>query len=206
MFALGIIFFCLLFWTAAGGILLLGFLFGRVPFPVHRVRFWLGLVFAPVIICFFLSLLAGLEGPVRLSPEKVTGLYEIDRGMFPGPQADWQHATYSLEISEEFLTVRDARTTTSWTYPIAMFSTGRWGFGSPEPRHHLIANGPTLYRGSFSHYYVFKSPLYGNVFFRKKPSAFKTATALVSWSLVAIAGVWLVRRWLRTPAAGVRNT
>ena len=56
--------------------------------------------------------------PVQPHREEIIGHYEIDRSRYPGKQADWQHATYSLQISQNSAVVRDSRTKTKWEYPI----------------------------------------------------------------------------------------
>lgn len=108
--------------------------------------------------------------PVHPDKEDVIGHYVIARDKWPGKNADWQHETYTLEITESHAIVRDARTKTVWKYRIEWSSIydHLWGFADYDKRHHIIGNGPTLYRGSFGHHYVFESPLYGNVFFERK--------------------------------------
>lgn len=108
--------------------------------------------------------------PVQPEREDIIGHYEIDRSRYPGKQADWQHATYSLQISQNSAVVRDARTNTKWAYPIIWYHQPdyRWTFRDEGKRHHMLAEGPDLYRQRSGYHYVFKSPLYGDVFFRKK--------------------------------------
>jgi hypothetical protein len=108
--------------------------------------------------------------PVQPHREEIIGHYEIDRSRYPGKQADWQHATYSLQISQNSAVVRDSRTKTKWEYPIIWYHQPdyRWTFRDDGKRHHMLAEGPDLYRQRSGYHYVFKSPLYGDVFFRKK--------------------------------------
>lgn len=124
------------------------------------------------LICTPLLLIsaAWLSSPTKPSKSQIIGHYEIDRTKHPGKQADWQHATYSLEITEAMVIVRDSRTDTTWESPIEWSGTSRyrWFFSSREKRHHIIAEGPAIHRKPFGFYYVFKSPLYGDVFFVKK--------------------------------------
>lgn len=124
-------------------------------------------VFLALPVClFFLSWLLSIKTPDR---DDVIGQYEISRSKWPGKNADWQHETYTLEITETQAIVRDTRTKTVWKYRIEWSDIRhRWGFADSTKRHHIIANGPTLYRGRFGHHYVFYSPLYGNVFFEKE--------------------------------------
>jgi len=107
--------------------------------------------------------------PVRPEREEIIGQYEIDRSRYAGKQADWQHVTYALQISQNSAVVRDARTNTKWEYPIIWYHQPdyRWTFRDEGKRHHMLAEGPDLYRERSGYHYVFKSPLYGDVFFRK---------------------------------------
>lgn len=108
--------------------------------------------------------------PVQPNREEIIGQYEIDRSRYPGKQADWQHATYSLQISQNSAAVRDSRTNTKWEYPIIWYHQPdyRWTLRDKGKRHHMLTEGPDLYRQRSGYHYVFKSPLYGDVFFRKK--------------------------------------
>jgi len=124
-------------------------------------------VFLALPVClFFLSWFLSIKTPDR---DDIIGQYEIARSKWPGKNADWQHETYTLEITGSHAIVRDARTKTVWKYRIEWSDIRhRWGFADSTRRHHIVANDPTLYRGRFGHHYVFQSPLYGNVFFEKK--------------------------------------
>ena len=123
-----------------------------------------GFLALPVCL-FFLSWLLSIKTPDR---DDIKGHYVIARSKWPGKNADWQHETYTLEITGSHAIVRDARTKTVWKYRIEWSDIRyRWGFADHTKRHHIIGNGPTLYRGRFGHHYVFYSPLYGNVFFEK---------------------------------------
>ena len=127
----------------------------------------LALFLALPVCLFFLSWFLSIKTPDR---DDIMGNYEIARSKWPGKNADWQHETYTLEITGSHAIVRDARTKTVWKHRIEWsdFYEHRWGFADHTQRHHIIGNGPTLYRGRFGHHYVFQSPLYGNVFFEKE--------------------------------------
>jgi hypothetical protein len=124
-----------------------------------------GFLALPVCL-FFLSWLLSIKTP---DCDDIIGQYEIARSKWPGKNADWQHETYTLEITDSHAIVRDARTKTAWKYRIEWSDIRhRWDFDDSTRRHHIVANSPTLYRGRFGHHYVFQSPLYGNVFFEKE--------------------------------------
>lgn len=124
-------------------------------------------VFLALPVCLpFLSWLLSIKTPDR---DDIIGQYEIARSKWPGKNADWQHETYTLEITGSHAIVRDARTETVWKHRIEWSDIRhRWDFADHTERHHIVAKGPTLYRGRFGHHYVFQSPLYGNVFFEKR--------------------------------------
>lgn len=124
------------------------------------------------LICFpvFLITLSWLLSPTKPNKSDILGHYVIDRSKWSGKNADWQHQTYTLEVTETHAILRDARTKTVWRYRIEWSEVydHYWSFAEYTKRHHMTDNGPTLYRERFGHYYVFDSPLYDNVFFRKK--------------------------------------
>lgn len=131
----------------------------------------LGYLLLALIAAPFLPLgFRWLYGPIQLEKADVIGRYEIARSVYPSSQAEWQHKTYTLDITPTQVIVHDSRTATTWESPITWFTypSYRWKFSNNDPRHHVIADGPAIYRTSSSYYYVFKSPLYGNMFFQKK--------------------------------------
>jgi hypothetical protein len=130
----------------------------------------LGAAAAMLLLFLVASIAHLLLRPVDLDRSDVIGQYEIDRSRYPGKQADWQHATYSLRITRSSAIVRDSRTSTKWEYPIIWYHQPdyRWTFRDAGKRHHMVAEGPDLYRQRSGYHYVFKSPLYGDVFFIKK--------------------------------------
>ncbi len=131
---------------------------------------WNAIAYPFLIIC--LSLIGWINSPTKLDRDDVIGHYVIDRDHYPGSNADWQHNHYTLEITGKEVIVRDYHLNQVWRHDMEWF-TGpdyRWRFKNSDytKRHHLVLNGPSLYRRSFSHSYVFKSSHYGNVFFVKR--------------------------------------
>ena len=111
-----------------------------------------------------------IDSPTQPSKSDIIGHYEIDRSRYPGPEADWQHTHYSMEITAQEVVLRDHHLNQVWRGDIKWFIQPdyRWKFKSLEKRHHLVVDGPALYRNRFNYYYVFKSRHYGDVFFVKK--------------------------------------
>ncbi len=122
------------------------------------------------LLPFAAFLLAWLFNPTVPTRSEIIGDYEIDRSRYPGPNADWQHANYALKITDSEVILTDARSSKVWKSHIDWFDDPayRWKFLGSRKRHHLLAEGPAIIRDSFSYYYVFRSPLYGDVFFTKK--------------------------------------
>lgn len=152
---------------------------------------------SPIMLWLVFVAIDQVFAPVTPSTEEIVGEYEIDRDFHPGPQADWQHATYSFEITRKHVTLRDRRTPTVWQYDINWFTSPeyRWKFRHDGPRHHLLADGPAIIREWNGYYYVFESPLYGEVVFRKQKS-------FAGWwwvGAVLLGGVWLAWRGKRRP-------
>ncbi|YCM43302.1 hypothetical protein V2O64_18520 [Verrucomicrobiaceae bacterium 227] len=157
----------------------------KIP-PGAPHKYWIIILgpFANLIVFIFI---AELNEPTKPSQSDIIGTYEIDRSFYPGPNADWQNATYELEIAGDAATIRDFRTHKTWSYPIEWAFGYRWGFKDSDKRHHMIANGPTIYRERFDHYYIFQSPLYGDVKFRKK------SRGLWKWLAAGIAGLLICK-------------
>ena len=113
---------------------------------------------------------------VQLDEADIYGIYRVDPAFFPGPQADWQHDHYRITVAED----RTITLTERYDGGGAVAFSGRYEFIEgyiAAPRlcilpdqfiHHLLSDNPTLYRENWGFYYVFHSPEYGNVFFRKE--------------------------------------
>lgn len=113
---------------------------------------------------------------VRLSADDLCGTYRIDNTAWLSRQADWQYQHYTLQIDKSgtlsLMERYDGGGNQVFTIPYRLNE----GYVS-APRlisrpdiftHHIIQDNPTLYRGIWDYHYVFYSPKYGNVFFRKQ--------------------------------------
>lgn len=148
-------------------LLLLGVSVGLLKSRTKSLAF---ILFALISIPFVIIGTSWLNSPVNLEKQDIIGQYEIAQSIYPESQADWQYRTYTLDVTPTELIVYDSRTEKTWKSPITWLNLTdyRWKFANDSSRHHIIQDGPAIYRTDFSYYYVFKSPLYGNVFFRKK--------------------------------------
>jgi|GEM_PF-2952344 len=142
---------------------------GVWQFVRNTVIAFIGLLLATRFVVLFTT-------PMQVDPCDVYGEYVIDRRMFPGKNAEWQYATYRLEITEDdvlkLYQFNDNVLEKSHEVPVILlrhYRNTRLKL-KPEnvPRHHLLREQPIMVRRPWSFYYVFHSPHYGNMYFRKK--------------------------------------
>lgn len=135
----------------------------------------LGMVWAGVISLIVLVSILNLSSTSNgIKKSKIYGQYIIDRSKFPGKQADWQYENFRFEITPQheliFHQTNGASIIKSDTSKIEFvenYLSDRVKFKPNPGRHHIIAFNPTLYRKTWSFYYVFYSRKFGNVFFKK---------------------------------------
>lgn len=164
----------------------LGIFFIILPLTIFLSLVWLvsrKKIFGKAILYIWIGIfsLVTLASIVKIFTDKkeldrddIYGEYIIDRTKFSGMQSDWQYNHYRFIINEDnsiifYETERDRilkrhKGTISF-HP--SYKRPRLIINIDEPRHHIIENEPTLYRTVWSFYYVFNSPEYGNVFFKK---------------------------------------
>jgi len=122
-----------------------------------------------------INFIAFFTTPMKVDAVDIYGEYEIDRSMFPGPNADWQYETYRMEITRadelKLHQMKEGRVIATYTVPVKMlrqYSNTRLKLEpGNEPRHHMLRKSPIMIRHPWSFYYVFNSPHYGNMYFRK---------------------------------------
>lgn len=132
---------------------------------------WGGL-FAGFLLIVFVQFCFADRG---IKKRHIYGEYIIDRSMFAGKQADWQYNTYRFEINKNnqlifYQTEGDAivQADTALVSFVENYHNTRIRIHSQQKAmHHILNDSPTLYRRGRSFYYVFRSPQYGNVFFKK---------------------------------------
>ncbi len=127
-----------------------------------------GLICLSISINFFTS-------KKNLDQSDLYGDYVIDRSHFPGKQADWQydHFRFTLTHSDSIYFHETEGANIIKTHKGSIRFLTKYS----QPRliiemendtcHHIIEKYPTLYRKVWSFYYVFHSPKFKNVFFRK---------------------------------------
>jgi hypothetical protein len=110
----------------------------------------------------------------NISHDDIYGTYIIDRSKFNSKQAMWQYNHFRFEITQKnrllFYKTEKQKVVKTYTGTVTFID----GSAQPHivlkadsPGYHLIDSMPTLYRKPFSFYYVFHSPRFGNVFFKK---------------------------------------
>jgi len=143
----------------------------RTILLLYAVGFGLGILSVIVLV-----LINQVLGPMKVSRGDVIGTYRVDRQQYPGPQAEWQYEHFVLEITEnDSVVLRSKDINGDWhrfSRPIIpqQYTNYRWRFPSEavSTAHHILANTPAMYRQRWSFYYVFRSPRFGNMFFRKE--------------------------------------
>ena len=151
---------------------------------------------APFVMVAILTGLGWVDEKVQPSRNEILGKYRIDRNFYPGPQADWQHETYRMTITDNWVEIRDTRTKQVWAQEIKWmhWPKYRWRF-EEAPAHHMLRGGPAIIRERFGFYYVFESPLYGTVVFRKEGATTKKKVLFgLGLTTILIASWWTVRR------------
>lgn len=131
---------------------------------------WLA-VFALVIFSFTVQWFTSIT---ELEKEDYYGEYTVCRSCYPGKQADWQYDHFRFEIRENdsiYFHVTDKERIVQ-TYRGSIRTTKahiseRLIVEMERPGYHILTSDPTVYRGHKKFYLVFRSPKFGNVFFRK---------------------------------------
>lgn len=111
---------------------------------------------------------------IELDKNDVYGEYIIDTTQFYGKQAKWQYNHYRFEIKRNnkiaFHLTEKNKTVKTYVGTVEFLETyirPRIEVHFKEPVYHIVADNPTLYRDTWSFYYVFNSSKFGNVFFKK---------------------------------------
>ncbi len=134
----------------------------------------LGLIWLIVFgMIFLLEIFHFFTAKKELTREDIYGSYIIDRTKYPGKQADWQYDHYRLEITKDnkfifYQTGGGKNKAYNGTVKfLEAYKEPRIILNVDTPGYHIINDKPTLYRTTWSFYYVFHSPKFGNVFFKK---------------------------------------
>ncbi len=111
---------------------------------------------------------------MKVTKDKIYGEYVIDRNQFPGEQADWQYDNFKFKITKDNIlhfsykvSNDEYKTDLVSVKFLEHYYSDRLVIGKDSTRHHILVDNPTLYRGVWNFYYVFKSDKFGNVFFKK---------------------------------------
>jgi hypothetical protein len=110
--------------------------------------------------------------PRVIDKNYIVGTYEIDANFYPGKNATWQkeHFRFQITRDDKFIfydrladkSEREYHGSVTWAHE----NPEKWSIQMEEP-HHVIDPHPVLYRDQKQIYYVFRSKLFGNMFFRK---------------------------------------
>ena len=134
----------------------------------------LGAIWSLTILVIITAVISDhFRTPMRLTKSDIIGVYSIDTNLVKGTNARWQYDHYRFKITKTdsiffYLTSKDI---------ISKTVKGKVRYSSGQPNlwtiqcdtsYHVTKHPPTLFRGHSKFYYVFKSDLYGNMFFRKQ--------------------------------------
>ena len=149
---------------------ILKLIFKRKIFTTLNIAWWLFFVSIP----FILMIISFFTSKTDIEKDDIVGNYVINRNKCSGKQADWQYNNYRFKITQDdkiyfYITNKEQIIKTvkgNVTYTHTSFSP-HIKIEVEEPRFHILAENPTLYREIWSFYYVFESSKFGNMFFIK---------------------------------------
>lgn len=134
----------------------------------------LGVLWGSLILIFILGRIADYyRTPIHLTRQDIIGEYRIDTSFYPGKNAKWQYDHYKFIITNKdsmlFIVMKEKELPKRIYHHKLSFSDGPPALWSviADSTHHVIRNRPILYRSHKRFYYVFYSPWFGNMFFRK---------------------------------------
>lgn len=123
---------------------------------------------AGIIIAFVIE---PISRKMKVDQTNIYGEYIIDRSKYPGRQADWQYNSFKFELRSNhklyFYEMENGQVTKMSIIPIYFCIPNHLVLVKDSTNHHIVSDNPTLYRETFSFYYVFKSSKFGNVFFKR---------------------------------------
>ena len=151
-------------------IYILGLIFKKKIFEKLIVGLWITLIILP----FLMIVVSIFTDKKDVETEDIYGDYVIDRNKCAGKQADWQYDHYRFKITEDnkiFFYITEKENIIKTIEGKVEFTDGGYSphlkIEIEEPKFHILKENPTLYRETWSFYYVFESEKYKNVFFTK---------------------------------------
>lgn len=144
----------------------------------HVLRFYRFGFLAFLGLVISLGIYGKITSPMNVDRNEVIGTYHVDRDMFAGEEADWQYEHFTLTIGEHDTVILRSKdmhgTWHTFKRPLIPVVDGAYSYLWRFPTegdstvHHILSNTPTLHRQQWGFYYSFRSPRFGNVFFRKE--------------------------------------
>jgi hypothetical protein len=130
--------------------------------------------FSPFVLLCVLGLFKFFLSKKTLKKSDYYGIYFIDTTKYPGKQARWQFNHLKFEIKENdsiiCYVINDDESLSVYSGTISTlnsYEAARLQLKMNEPKFHVFADHPTLYRTYAGFYLVFDSKKFGNVFFVK---------------------------------------
>lgn len=168
MWLFGLAFLFISFLIVSIILFILKLIFKKKIFNTLNIAWWIFFISIP----FILMILSFFTSKKEIEKEDLVGNYIIDRTKCSGKQADWQYNHYRFKITEDdkiffyvteniIKTIEANITYTEYTH------SPHIKIELDEPKFHILAENPTLYREIWAFYYVFESSKFGNMFFTK---------------------------------------
>lgn len=164
------LFFIFVLLPLSGGLLLIWLLSKKAAYGKILGILWLGIL---ALICLS-AIIQVFTTKMKVRKRNIYGKYVVYRSKFPGKQSDWQYNHFRFEITkqnelvfyqtEKGIIIKKDSIKVSF---LEQYHSDRLVISGDTNRHHILSQNPTLYRNIGSFYYVFNSPKFGNMFFKK---------------------------------------
>lgn len=140
-----------------------------------KLNLFLYSIISSIIILASLHFYSLFTNKMTIDGDDLVGEYEIDKTMFPGANADWQHKKYRFSINnkDELIFIErqnnvEVKRCTVGINVLTHYESYRIETGYNGSCHHVLTSSPTIYRYPWSFHLIFKSPYYGNMYFKKR--------------------------------------
>ena len=170
MILFAIAFLFILFSFVSLLLFILKLIFKKKIFKTLNIGLWIFFFILPFII----MIIDLFNKKTEIEKKDIYGSYVINRDKCSGKNADWQYNHYRFKITEEnkiYFYITEKENITKTIEGTVEFKEGYKSphikFNFEEPKFHILAENPTLFREIWTFYYVFESNKYGNMFFTK---------------------------------------
>jgi energy-coupling factor transporter transmembrane protein EcfT len=182
---------------ASGGLVLIQFILAYFFKKEIKIKYALKVIFfTPIVVVILgfiiLFLIEFMKSPMHVSKRKLNGNYSIDKEMFKGKNANWQHAHYELNVKDYVMTLKikdNGHVIKEYSQALKPINTNKHSFFNfhgnyygdnntdeielkniitDSINHHMLRYNPRLLVEPFQFYIVLRSTKYGNMYFIKQ--------------------------------------